>query len=291
VATAYSGVLSVRAGRASARFAAVLTLAGLLCVACGGGGGSPSGPSQTSRTPSQDRKQECGGAIPCRCGDRVIQDYVLPADLGPCARHGLLVQSAVTLDGGGHHLVGLGNGSEQYGVYLHGSQGATVRNLVVTRFLEGIRLRGATGNQILDNQTLQNGHLSSRKGYGIGLVAGSGHNVIQGNYVSGSADEGIHVGTGGSFNRIVANRITQSSREHLYVLGSDSVVIEGNTIGGDGSVTLYIKDSSNLRVVRNTFLNGPVRIVGNSRDICLSGNQLPGGFLRAETPEPPHFGC
>ena len=215
----------------------------------------------------------------------------MPGDLGPCPGHGLVVASGVTLDGAGHRLSGLGDGSEQYGVYLHGAEGATVKNVEVTRFLQGIRLRQATGNRILDNRVLQNGHLPSRTGYGINLAGGSRRNLIRGNSVVGSGDEGIHVGTGGHLNEIVANRISESSREHLYVLGSDGLLIEGNTLGGGGTTALYIKNSKALRVVGNTILDRPAHIVGDSRDICFARNDLVRASLRVEAPEPPHARC
>jgi hypothetical protein len=60
----------------------------------------------------------CGGLVPCQCGDVVTADYAMTHDLGHCPGHGLVVRSNVTLDCRGFGLVGLGNGSEQYGVYL-----------------------------------------------------------------------------------------------------------------------------------------------------------------------------
>ena len=29
----------------------------------------------------------CGGAVPCKCGDKVTQDYIMTEDLGPCIPH------------------------------------------------------------------------------------------------------------------------------------------------------------------------------------------------------------
>jgi hypothetical protein len=56
----------------------------------------------------------------------VVADYVMTRDLGPCAGHGLLVRSNVTLDCRGFRLAGLGNGSDQYGAYLNGNTGTEV---------------------------------------------------------------------------------------------------------------------------------------------------------------------
>src|SRR5678815_122672 len=92
----------------------------------------------------------CGGAIDCRCGDAVVADYLMRGHLGPCAGHGLVLRSNVTLDCGGFRLEGRGNGSEQYGVYLNGDTGAEVKGSTVTHcdisgFVRGIRLRSAEG--------------------------------------------------------------------------------------------------------------------------------------------------
>jgi len=54
----------------------------------------------------------CGGTVACRCGDTVVADYLMTGDLGPCAGHGLLVRSNVTLDCQGFRLEGIGDGSE-----------------------------------------------------------------------------------------------------------------------------------------------------------------------------------
>src|ERR1700674_4007293 len=58
---------------------------------------------------------ECGGSIPCQCGDTVGSDYLMTADLGPCPRLsgadtvGLRVRPSVTLDCQDHSITGPGD--------------------------------------------------------------------------------------------------------------------------------------------------------------------------------------
>ena len=69
----------------------------------------------------------CGGAIPCKCGDTVTSNYVMTTNLGPCSGHGLSLASGVTLDGNGYRISGPANGTDFYGVYVRGTTGGRSR--------------------------------------------------------------------------------------------------------------------------------------------------------------------
>ncbi len=235
----------------------------------------------------------CGGSLPCSCGDTVTQDYNLTANLGPCPGHGLLVASGVTLDGQGYHILGPQDGSEAYGIYLRGSTGATVKNVVVSGFRHGIRLRDAHGNKILDSKIFQNGNFTTHAGYGIDLAKGSSHNTLQGNSIHNNADEGIHFGSGSSYNALVSNRVYDNFRENIYLLSSHNNTLTDNTVWG-GKNSLYVKDSSFNLLAQNTLRDAPVLIRGDSHDNILSSNDLIATgihfqvYTKASPPRHPH---
>ncbi len=219
----------------------------------------------------------CGGAVPCRCGDTVSADYALNGDLGPCPGHGLTVRSHVRLDCRGFTIAGLANGSEQFGIDLKGDRGsaatgATIAGCRVTGFLRGIRLRGASGNTILNNVAVGNGNFTKHVGYGIDLAGGSTGNTLHGNSVRGNADEGVHIGLGSHGNRLTDNVLTDNFRENLYLLGANDGVFLRNTVGGTGSNSLYLKDSNGNLFEGNRFVSSPARVVGDSRQNHFVGN-------------------
>ena len=226
----------------------------------------------------------CGGGVQCHCGDTVTANHQLAGNLGPCARHGLLVQSKVLLDCRGFSITGLGDGSEQFGIALNGQSGAelmgaTVKNCRVSRFLRGIRLRAASSSLIADNITTDNGDHRTHVGYGIDISGKSHNNLIENNQVRGSADEGIHIGAGSHQNRLVGNVVTDNYRENLYLLDANGNVFLRNTFGGGGVNSLYLKDSSRNLFEGNTFRGKPARVIGGAHDNQFVNNTFLEGGL------------
>jgi parallel beta-helix repeat protein len=219
----------------------------------------------------------CGGAVPCRCGDTVTESYAMTADLGECPGHGLLVKSHVTLDCRGHRITGTGAGGERYGVYVRGDSGAeirsaTVRNCQITGFQHGIRLRAAEDSQILDNRLYANGDFAGHSGYGIDVTVGSMNNVIQGNAIEGNADEGIHLASGTGQNLLADNVFRDNYREQIYVLSSHGNRLVGNRTSGSGSNSLYLKDSRDNRLEGNTFEDRVARVTGDASGNIFADN-------------------
>jgi parallel beta-helix repeat protein len=213
----------------------------------------------------------CGGAVACQCGDTVTSNYVMSADLGPCAGHGLQMGGNARLDCQGFRITGLGNGTEQYGIYLRGDTGAeltgaTVQRCEVTKFLHGIRLRAADGNVLSDNIAYGNGNFSTHVGYGFDVAVGSKNNLFQGNTVQGNADEGVHLGSGTGPNQFVGNLFFNNYLEQIYILSSHGNTFIGNTSYGTGSNSLYLKDSSDNYLEGNTFKDRTARVTGDAHD-------------------------
>jgi parallel beta-helix repeat protein len=196
------------------------------------------------------------------------------ADLGPCTQHGLYVKSGVTLDCRGRTVVGVGSRSKDFGIYLAGATGATVRNCEVTGFHRGIRLRDAHRNRIIGNHAHHNGDLIQHAGYGIDVAGGSTDNLFQENLVHDSADEGIHVGTGGHGNSFIGNKSYDNFRENIYLLRSDRGLYRGNTTWGGRANSLFVKHSSFNRFENNTLRDRPVLLRGESHDNQFIANEF-----------------
>lgn len=216
----------------------------------------------------------CGGAVPCKCGDKVTQDYVMTTDLGPCLlTHGLLIGNGVTLNGNGHRISGPAGLLEVYGVYLNGTTGAIVKNLLISGFLRGIRLAGAQGNQILDNETFQNGNFVTHVGYGIDMASGAKNNLLQGNLIHNNADEGIHFGSGSGENAFIDNTVYDNYIENIYFIASHNNTIVGN-VTHLGQTSVYLKDSTGNVLQDNTFRDKIVHVRGDSYDNQFINNTL-----------------
>jgi hypothetical protein len=197
----------------------------------------------------------------------------------------LILKTAVRLDCRGHRITGLGDGSDQYGIYLDGKAGAEVTgarvaNCTVSSFLRGIRLRAARDTTITGNVLTKNGDFTKHVGYGIDVAGASTGNVLEQNRVEQNADEGVHIGTGSHGNRLVANVITNNHRESLYVLGAHEGIFRQNTLGGTGSNSLYLKDSSRNRFEDNRFVSRPVRVIGDAQGNLFTGNTFVDTGLR-----------
>jgi parallel beta-helix repeat protein len=231
---------------------------------------------------------DCGGAVACGCGDRVVRDHVLTSDLGPCSGHGLVVASGVTLDGAGHRILGSGQ-DETYGVYLRGVTGAVVAAVEVTGFHHGIRLRDAHGCEVRDSDVHGNGDFSKKVGYGIDVAVESSTNLFAGNAIRANADEGIHLGSGSRANELRGNSIHENERENVYLLASDDNVIAENEVWG-GRNSLFVKDSSRNRIEANVLSDATLVLRASSHDNELVDNELVGAGIHFQlyTDEKPY---
>jgi uncharacterized membrane protein len=108
-------------------------------------------------TPISQQVAQCGGAVPCQCGDTVAANYTFPANL-TCAVQGfqaaLVLAPGVQVNGNGHRLIGTGGG---IGVLMDGIQESLLTGLNVTGFAEGVKLRaGASANTVAKVQAFGN---------------------------------------------------------------------------------------------------------------------------------------
>jgi hypothetical protein len=234
---------------------------------------------------------QCGGNRECRCGDRVVRDYQLRADLGPCQGNGLEIGAAIELDGGGHRLIG--SQGKGFGLRLTAAaSGSRVRNLKVSGFNRGIRLQDVRGVRVEDVETYRNGDPREHEGYGIDLAKGATDNLLSRVRVHDNADEGIHFGARGRGNRLVDSEISRNYRENVYVLASEGTRIERSRLRspGQGAANVYVKFARDTRIEGNQIDGGTIQIRGASSGTVLSGNTLKDAIVVLQDQEDRRFG-
>jgi len=227
---------------------------------------------------SSARAADCGGGKPCRCGDRVVDDYALTEDLGPCPGDGLRVASRVVLDGAGHEISG--TGGKTVGVQLNpGASGSKVLRLTVRGFERGIRLNGAQQVELTDVTAAHNGDFRARVGYGIDVAAGASGNRIERAKIHDNADEGIHFGKSARANRLTDSEVYDNGRENVYVLDGFENAIEGCTLRGGGNAAAYVKHAKGTVLARNRIFDRPIVVRGAARGTRLVDDAFSGAGL------------
>lgn len=227
----------------------------------------------------------CGGKKLCVCGDKVFQDYTLPADLGPCAKEGLHIAAPVTLDGGGHVIRGPGGSTRGAGLRIgEDGSGAQIRNLTVTGFENGVRLVGARNVHLTDVEAHHNGDPGPREGYGIDVSSAASDNVLERVKVHDNADEGIHFGAKAARNRVTAAQVYDNSRENVYFLSCSDNRLEHSKLhrSGTGNASIYVKFATGTVIEGNTVDGGSIQIRGGARDTQLIDNTLSGTVILEE---------
>jgi parallel beta-helix repeat protein len=105
---------------------------------------------------------DCGGWTRCKCGDNLVTDHIMDYDLSDCQDVGITIgNNNIMLDCNGHTIDGdypsSDPDSHDYGIYINGKTGVTVKNCRVREFLGGIYIAGASNNILNDNTIMKNG--------------------------------------------------------------------------------------------------------------------------------------
>lgn len=251
---------------------------------------------------------------PVKCGTVITVDTTLTANVGPCARGGLVIGAdGITLDLGGFGVLGRANRTgDGVGILLSGRTDVTVQNgrvidfdagvgivggsantigdLLVkdnigsnkSDFGDGIAVSGSTGNSIVNNDVIHNGPYD-----GIGLFGPSSGNLVEGNVVSdnnvgATPDDGIRIeGPGATNNIIRGNTVTGSALDGIAIFSDQRTgnfntgnVIEGNTVSANGFGLLAARPGDGIR----TFLRANENVIRNNRVHDNAGS----GILIAE---------
>ncbi len=217
------------------------------------------------------RTADCGGVVPCACGDRVVADTVLTADIGPCVWPegggdelvGLRLDSDVVLDCAGYSILGPADATRQeFGIKTGSSTrpvtGSTLRGCVVSGFWWGIYVNNSSDVTVEDNLVRDNGWFDPEvNGTGYGIDVASSHDVIvHRNQVLANGNEGIHL-TSSEGVAVRDNLVADNGFEQLYVIHADRNDIQNNTTRG-GHQGLEMRDSDENRFSGNQFLEAPL---------------------------------
>jgi parallel beta-helix repeat protein len=232
---------------------------------------------------------ECGGPVPCDCGDTLTGATRLSRDLGPCEQDGLVLRFGAALDCAGHTITGEAPAKREaapraekdsvpsFGVLLDHTTGALVQDCKITGFDYGIELSNARDGRVTGVEVFKNGDFHHRVGYGIHLSRSYG-NTIERSLVRDSADEGIHIGSDSDRNTVAGNRAHDNGRENFYILNARGNRLVGNRGWGAVSANLYMKNAVDSVIEDNRFEMRPVVVRGASQGNVFSANVLGGGI-------------
>jgi hypothetical protein len=159
----------------------------------------------------------CGGAVPCSCGDYLVASRTLVPGVDPitttvCTGDGLTVDSAVgppapdiTLDLGGSTIQGDGLSASTAGVHVTSYEGLTVTRGTITGFGRGIQGDGTGGSTFSGLDLLRN------VDHGMVLVSDlAGGNTVTGVVVARMACGAAGIEVTGDSNILRLNRVEYS---------------------------------------------------------------------------------
>ena len=162
-----------------------------------------------------------------------------------------------TLDCQGRTING-SNSSNSIGVYLSSATGVTVKNCVITNFVEGIRLDYSNNNTFTGN-TVRSDHFgmyfysssnntltsntANSNDYGIILDASSNNNTLTSNTANSNGYGGIIL-EGNSNNNTLAGNNASLNDYGISVYSSNNIVFSGNTACNNADYDFYCSSSS-----------------------------------------------
>jgi parallel beta-helix repeat protein len=190
----------------------------------------------------------CTGTATCNsctdCTNKLngtFERVLLAADIsssGTCVTFGA---SNVEFDCDGHSITGSGS---NFGVYISGESGNSVKNCTITDFGSGIRLyNGASGNTVERNTTDSNS-------YGIDLSSATG-NTIYLNDAGSNSQYGISVSNSSDSNTLSFNDLLCND-SGIRVLNSDSNALRFNTACSETGDDIYVSGSTGASGYSNT---------------------------------------
>lgn len=122
--------------------------------------------------------KNCGGDVPCNCGDTLTSDHVMNYNMLNCSENGLTVNTSdIILDCTNHSISG-DNKSINYGIHIKSGSNIYIRDCKIENFWYGI---------VLDEKYSENVELSNNriaKNRGVGIIAYTGFIHILNNTIS-----------------------------------------------------------------------------------------------------------
>jgi hypothetical protein len=187
------------------------------------------------------------------CGSVITEDTVLTHDLLGCEDGLVIAAPGVTLDLGGHQIVGRGAGTGVR-LALFEAAGSVVRNGAIRSFENGLSIVDSatlseldvSSNQVgvflLATATIERSTIH-RNGVGVFIFCCSGSNpgdAIVGNRILHNTEEGIRA-TRGELARIEGNLVMGNGGDGVSLFETFGIVLD-NTFKNNGGAGLKIRD-------------------------------------------------
>ena len=159
---------------------------------------------------------DCGDGVKvCECGDTVIADHTMTADLTNCGFRGLIVAADdVTLNCAGHVIDG-SYISLAYGIYVDHTTGVTITDCYVAEFDFGIGVNTCAGTRLTGNSI----HDVVRRG--IYLSGSSTTEVSDNRVLHTQSFEGIYL-SNSSNNTFWHNQVSDTYLDNAKEAGSST---------------------------------------------------------------------
>lgn len=231
------------------------------------------------------------GVVGCACGDTVVSDFQMTSNITCPSGHtgfGLKVASGVSLRSPAtqvFQIVGPGTmGAASHGILIDGASNASVLQVRVTGFRNGVLVQNASDTILWGVEALANGAASSSAG--ISIAGGSG-NGVYGCTVDNNADVGIRLsGTSGA--TVMTSLVRHNGNENIHLLNVSGAQVVNTTTAG-GTTSLYAQHSSGNVFVENSFTDGSVVFAGSCTNNDFGkddvGNVISGGQLELRQKE------
>jgi parallel beta-helix repeat protein len=191
--------------------------------------------------------------------DKVMLTQDISNHVGTCITFGA---NNIEFDGDNHRIDGDDSGSD-YGVYLNGKSGNTVKNCDVTDFQYGIYLTGSSGN------TVSRSSANSNTMDGIRLDSSSGNTIAVWNEANSNGRFGIYLGYSNN-NDVYYNDANSNSGAGIRLSHADSNMITFNGVQDNNSANawgIYMYSSDSNTVSHN-------EVVGNYYGIKFDASNL-----------------
>jgi hypothetical protein len=198
------------------------------------------------------------------CGQTIIANTTLDADLGPCGAVGVVINADhVTLNLNGHHI--RGNGSNNPGVYSN-RVGVVVENGWVSNFNINVDLDG-------DSSRVTN--LRASAAVSAGVVTTGKNDVVSSNRAFGNGANGINGSGAGSQ---YTNNILQSNGA-FGMYAPDAALVSGNKALNNAAAGIQVTNFAGAamtmtnNITNGNQLEGLFENAGDPTVVTLTGNQ------------------
>ncbi len=232
------------------------------------------------------RAANCGGAVPCACGDTVIENTTLTADItcGEAFTGSALTIGAsdITLNGGGYSLNG-NNDLMVAGINIPSRDNIIITNFnSISRGINGIK--AATSSNITISQIkfkeIYTSDIASFNDYTAVNFTNVSSSTINNINVEGPTEYGIYLNN--SNNNILTNNYIKTAKgAAIFLNNADSNEINNNTLENNGglpqaSSAIHISNGSAYNTIEDNTLNYndlAIFITGSSNNDVIN-NQL-----------------